>query len=346
MALAERFRVGYMSRVPHPAFLEATAADPSLEVVRLAFDMPETAILKALGACRGYYIMAARHELPERWHLAASLVRELPSLLIAVSYGAGYDTVDVEACSAAGIGVVAQGGGNAQGVAEHAIGMMLALLKRVPEAHLAMRAGRAMPREQFMGRELAGRSVGLVGLGHIGTRVATILKAFGCRVIAVDPFLDHATCADRNAEKVEWPELLAESDIVSVHAPLTRLTRGLFDAEAFAAMRRGAVFVTTARGGIHDENALLEALRSGRIAAAGLDVWDEEPPPADHPLLAHPAVLASQHIAGVTFESRERVARMAAEAFSAISAGLVPPRLVNPEIAADMLRRRAVGSSA
>ena len=118
-----------------------------------------------------------------------------------------------------------------------------------------------------MGRELAARTVGLLGLGHIGTRVATLLKtllkAFGCRVLAVDPFLDAATCAARNAAKVELPELLAECDVVSVHAPLTRLTRGLFGAEAFAAMRQGAIFVTTARGGIHDEAALLAGLALG-----------------------------------------------------------------------------------
>jgi D-3-phosphoglycerate dehydrogenase len=338
--MRERFRLAYLSRVPHPVFLEAVAADPSLEVVRLSFDMEETAILEGLWRCQGYYVSSARHELAERWHLSASLVAKLPSLLLAVSYGAGYDTIDVAACSAAGIGVVNQAGGNAEAVAEHAIGMMLMLLKRVPEAHVAIKAGRAVPRENFMGRELAGRCVGLVGLGHIGTRVATLLKAFGCRVLAVDPFLDRATCAARNAEKVELPELLAESDIVSLHAPLTKLTRGLFDAQAFARMRQGAVFVTTARGGIHDEEALLEALRSGRIAAAGLDVWDEEPPPPEHPLLAHPAVLASQHIAGVTHESRQRVSRMAAEAFSAIAAGRVPLRLVNPQVASAMMQRR------
>jgi D-3-phosphoglycerate dehydrogenase len=210
ITMREPFRLAYMSRVPHPAFLEAVAADPSLEVVRLSLDMPEAAALAALGSCRGYYVSSARHELAERWQLNVALIRELPSLVIAVTYGAGYDTVDVEALTAAGIGLVNQGGGNAQAVAEHTLGMMLALLKRIPEAGLAIKAKRALPRENFMGRELAGRKVGLLGLGHIGTRVATLLKAFGCTVLAVDPFLDAATCASRNARKVELPELLSE----------------------------------------------------------------------------------------------------------------------------------------
>jgi D-3-phosphoglycerate dehydrogenase len=344
--MRDRFRLAYMSRVPHPAFLEALSADPSLEAVRLSYDMPEADILAGLKGCRGYYVSSARHELAERWHLTSSLVSELPHLLLAVSYGAGYDTVDVEALSAAGIGLVNQAGGNAQAVAEHTLGMMLTLMKRTPEAHLAIKAGRASPRENFMGRELAGRTIGLVGLGHIGTRVAALLKAFGSKVLAVDPFLDAATCASRGAAKVDLGELLAECDVVSVHAPLTRLTRGMFDKAAFAAMRQGAVFINTARGGIHDEEALLEALRSGRLAAAGLDVWDVEPPDAQHPLLAHPAVLASQHIAGVTHESRERVSRMAAEAFSTFAAGRIPPRLVNPEIATRMMQRREAMASA
>jgi D-3-phosphoglycerate dehydrogenase len=335
-----------MARVPHPAFLEETSADPALEVIRLDYETPEADILAALKTCDGYYISSARHELSKPWHLTSSLIAELPGLLLAVCYGAGYDTIDVEACSAAGIGVVNQAGGNAQAVAEHTIGMMLALLKRIPEAHLAIKAGRPLPRENFMGRELAGRTVGLLGLGNIGTRVATILKAFQCRVLAVDPFVDAATCASRGAEKVELPELLAACDVVSVHAPLTRLTRGLFDAAAFAAMRKHAVFVTTARGGIHDEGALLQALRSGHIAAAGLDVWDTEPPAPDHPLLSHPSVIASQHTAGVTSESRERVTRMAAGAFSDIAAGRVPPRLINPEVAERMMQRRGIAVAA
>jgi D-3-phosphoglycerate dehydrogenase len=226
--------------------------------------------------------------------------------------------------------VVNQAGGNAEGVAEHALGMMLSLLKRIPEAHAILRAGALKQREALMGRELVNRTVGIVGLGHVGTRTAQLAKAFGCRVLAVDPYLDTATCAERHAEKVDFETVLKESDIVTVHCPLTRETRGMFGAAQYAMMKKGALFISTARGSIHDEAALHAALVSGHLAGAGLDVWEKEPPPPSHPLLSHPSVIASPHTAGVTHESRERVARMAAEAFASAAAGKVPPRLLNP----------------
>jgi D-3-phosphoglycerate dehydrogenase len=212
--------------------------------------------------------------------------------------------------------------------------MMLSLLKRIPEAHAVLRAGTLGQRESLMGRELTGRTVGIVGLGHVGSRTAQLAKAFGCRVLAVDPYLDAATCAARNAEKTDFTRVLAESDIVTVHCPLTRKTRGMFGAAQYALMRKGALFISTARGSIHDEAALYSALVSGHLAGAGLDVWEKEPPAATHPLLSHPAVIASPHTAGVTHESRERVARMAAEAFATAAAGKVPPRLLNPDAVA------------
>jgi D-3-phosphoglycerate dehydrogenase len=167
----------------------------------------------------------------------------------------------------------------------------------------------------------------------VGARVAEILRlAFGCRVLACDPYLDSAAIAARGAEKRELPALLAEADVVSLHCPLTPETRGLIGAAQFAAMRPGVVFVTTARGSIHDEAALLAALESGHVASAGVDVWDVEPPPVDHPLLHHPAVVATQHTAGVTEESRMKITRIAAQAFSDLAAGRMPPRIVNPEV--------------
>ena len=180
-----------------------------------------------------------------------------------------------------------------------------------------------------MGRELVNRTVGIVGLGHVGSRTAQLAKAFGCRVLAYDPYLDEATCAERNAEKVELDTLLKESDIVTVHCPLTRETRGMFGAEQYAMMKKGALFISTARGSIYQEDALHKALEAGHIAGAGLDVWEKEPPGREHPLLSHPAVMASPHIAGVTHESRERVATMAAEAFAIAASGKLPPRLLN-----------------
>ncbi len=331
-AAGRRFRVGYLSHVPHRSFLDTAAAQPSLEVVRVPLDRPEEAVVSALAGCDAYYCMASRDELPKPFHVHAALLSRLPDLLMVGSTGAGYDPVDPSACTAAGVLLVNQAGGNAEGVAEHAVGMMLALLKRMPEAQAAMRAGRARDRNALMGRELRGRTVGLVGIGHVGTRAAEILRlAFSCRVLACDPYLDAGTVAARGAEKVDMPTLLAESDVVSLHLPLSPESRGLMDAGAFARMRPGAVFVTTARGSIHDEAALHAALASGHLAGAGLDVWEREPPPPDYPLLALPNVVASQHTAGVTDESRANITRIAALAFADAAEGRLPPRIINPE---------------
>lgn len=339
--MTQPFRVGYLARLPHPAFTEATAAEPGLEVGGMDLDAGDDRILAFLQSCHGYYVIASRDELPRQWHVGPELLAKLPNLLIAVSYGAGFDTIDLPACTAAGVGVVSQTGGNAHGVAEHALGMMLALIKRIPESHAALKAGTLRSREDFMGRELGGRTVGIVGLGHIGTRVAALAAAFGCEVLATDPYLDAATCAARGARKVELPELLAGADLVTIHCPRNRETLGMVGKDFYSAMRPGAIFVTTARGGIHDEGALLAALESGHLAGAGLDVWDREPPAADYPLLHHPKVIASPHTAGVTHESRGRVARMAAEAFLAIAAGRVPERLIDPSAGERMMARRA-----
>jgi len=301
--------------------------------VPLPIDAPEAAIA-LLAECHGYYVMASRDELPRPLHVDATLLAQLPKLLMVGSTGAGYDTVDPAACTDAGVLLVNQAGGNAEGVAEHAVGMMLGLLKRMPEAQAAMRAGRAKDRAALMGRELRGRTVGIVGAGFVGTRVAEILRAgFGCTILAADPYLDAATVAARGATLVPLPELLAASDVVSVHCPLNAETRGLFGAAAFAAMRPGALFVTTARGSIHDEGALLAALESGHLAGAGLDVWAQEPPDPAHPLLTRPDVIATQHTAGVTRESRANIARIAAEAFIQAAHGELPPRQINPDVA-------------
>ncbi len=331
--MRRRFRVGYVGWVPHPAFLETAALDPKLEIVPIAMDQPESAMIQTLSSCHGYYVMAARDELPRALHVHAELLSKLPNLLVAASYGAGYDTCDPRACTEASVLLLNQAGGNAEGVAEHAVGMMLACLKRMPEAHAAMKAGRAADRNALIGRDIKGMTVGLVGAGNVGRRTAEILKlAFGCRILASDPYVEVAALEALGIEKHPLETLLIHADIISVHCPLTEETRGLIGADAFAAMKPGVVFVTTARGSIHDEAALLEALNSGHVASAGLDVWAQESPPVDHQLLAHPAVIASQHTAGVTLQSRANITRIAALAFSDLAAGRMPPRVINPAV--------------
>lgn len=337
-----RFTVGYIDPPMYDSFRQLLAGRDDIALLRLGDQAtPAAVLLERLRDCDGYYVSANRDELPAALHVSRQLLAGLPRLKVVATYGAGYDTVDVPACSDAGVAVVNQAGGNARAVAEHAVAMAMALLKRIPEAHAALLGGMHGPRERLMGRELAGRPVGIVGLGHIGRCSAAIFRALGCTVLACDPYMDAAACAQHGARKAGLDELLAASDVVTLHCPLTVETRGLFDAARFAAMRPGAVFVNTARGSTYDEVALKAALDSGHLAGAGLDVWAREPPAADHPLLVHPAVLASPHTAGVTHESRDRVARLAAQVFVEAAAGRLPARCLNPEVAPRLRPRLA-----
>lgn len=327
----------YFDRPMHPAFVDAALADPNLRVARLNSGDSPTVLDEKLAGCHGYYISSSRSALAPRYQVSSELLSRMPNLQVVVMYGVGYDSVDVSACSDAGVVVVNQAGGNSEAVAEHALCLILAALKRVPENQTRLQLGTALSSEDLMGRELAHRRIGIVGLGHIGSRLVQMLRPFDCEVQAYDPYLDETTCAHRGAEKVDWNTLLSTSEVISVHCPLTIETRGMFRAREFSQMPSESVFITTARGGIHDERDLYNALVEGHIAGAGLDVWEQEPPMPDTPLLTLPTVLATRHTAGVTVESRERVAIMAANVLSRAAEGKQLPRVVNPE----MLTRNA-----
>jgi D-3-phosphoglycerate dehydrogenase len=232
------------------------------------------------------------------------------------------------------VAVVNQAGGNREGVAEHVMAMMLSLSKRIMLTHNAMRAGGAYQRQDFMGDDVQGRTIGIVGIGHVGSRVAELCRGlFAMRVLAFDPYLTADQIAARGGEKIDTlDDLLRQADYVSINCPHTAETRGMIGAAQYAMMQKHAYFITTARGGIHDETALHDALVAGRIAGAGLDVWEDEPPPSDHPLLHLPNVLVSPHTAGITRQSRHNIARIAAEQMIAILDGARPPRLLNPEV--------------
>jgi D-3-phosphoglycerate dehydrogenase len=336
------WRLVYFDFVQHPAFLEILAARPEVEVTKLSFAGDAAANFEVLRRVHAYQATSVKDDLPPAYMINADFLARTPNLLVVSMHGAGYDTVDVAACTEAGVLLVNQSGGNAEGVAEHALAMMLSLLKRIPESDSWVRQGRPHKRAELLGRDLLGKTVGIVGLGNIGRRVAELTRGpFRCRVLAYDPYLDAATCAERGAEKVEFATLLAESDVVTIHCPRTAETEGMFGAAEFARMKKRAVFVNTARFGIHDEAALRGALESGHLAGAGLDVWQREPPPKDHPLLALDTVIASPHVAGVTEDSRCRVAQFAAEQLLGIFAGERPPRLINPEVWPRYLERRA-----
>lgn len=315
-----------------PVFDRRLAAEPGLELEVFSVRGPADAAWQALQRAHVYHASAAKDELPRPWWVGPELLQRCPGLLCVSSSGAGYDTIDVAACTAAGVAVVNQAGGNAASVAEHALAMMLVLVRRMGECDRRLRRGGSFAREEVMGHELGGRTLGLVGIGHIGSRVASLAKAFGLDVLACDPLLDPQEITRRGARPASLAELLEQSDIVSLHCPRDASTLGMIDGAAFARMKPGALFITTARGGIHDEQALAEALRSGHLGGAGIDVWDREPPPPDHPLLQMDKVLATYHTAGVTHEARRNIARIAADQIALLLAGGRPPRLVNPEV--------------
>ena len=240
--------------------------------------------------------------------------------------------MDVRACTDSGVLVVNQSGGNAQAVAEHVVAMLLSLAKNIIQTDRFLRQKRGMSREAFKGQNSQGRTIGIVGLGNVGRRVAHICRqGLGMQILAYDPYLTAGDIESRGAIQTDLEPLLAQSDYVTVHCPYNEETRGLISQREIALMKDSAYLITTARGGIVDEDALAGALSENRIAGAGVDVWEVEPPPMEHRLLTFDNVIATYHTAGVTTESRVAMAEWNAEQLIDIFAGKRPPRLVNPE---------------
>ncbi len=324
-----------------PVFEERLALEPGVEVACVPMPPDFEGVARALAGAQVYHIHSAKDELPPQGYVTAALLERCPQLIAISTYGAGFDTVDVAACTRAGVAVMNQAGGNAASVAEHAMGLLLAVARRIAESDRLLRAGYSGTREALAGHEIAHRVLGLVGIGHIGTRMARLARAFDMEVLACDPYVAPAEIERRGARPLGFEALLERSDVVSLHCPRDRDTLRMMDARAFARMKRGAIFVTTARGGIHDEAALEAALASGHLAGAGLDVWDREPPPRDHALFAHPGVVATFHTAGVTAEARRNIAALGAEQIAALLRGERPARLVYPEVWDDFNLRRS-----
>jgi D-3-phosphoglycerate dehydrogenase / 2-oxoglutarate reductase len=327
-------RVFYVNNVAAPVFLEILAKRFDIQVDRLENETPDAEADPILSLAHAYQIGSSRQELVMKLQAYTPLLNRCPNLLVLSTSGAGFDTVSLADATAAGVAVVNQAGGNKEGVAEHVMAMMLALSKRIVASDHAMRSGAAYQRRDFMGDDVQGRTIGIIGIGHVGTRVAELCRGlFQMRVLAYDPYLTAEQIAARGAEKVSaLEELLRQADYVSVNCPHTAETRGMMGAAQFAQMQSHAYFITTARGGIHDEAALATALTAQQISGAGLDVWEDEPPPSDHPLLHIDTVIVSPHTAGVTRQSRHTIAKIAAEQMLDMLDGKKPPRLLNPEV--------------
>jgi D-3-phosphoglycerate dehydrogenase / 2-oxoglutarate reductase len=263
----------------------------------------------------------------------AAVMDRAPGLRVIARTGIGYDAVDVAAATARGIAVCNTPDGPTISTAEHAITLMLMVAKNVKPSEAALIAGSSgRYYARHTGIELAGKVLGLVGFGRIARRVATIAESIGMRIVVFDPYLDPAAVPQRIGRAESLDELLRAADVVSVHVPLSDASRGMFDAERFGAMKRGAVFVNTARGGLVDHDALLAALDSGRLVGAGLDVTHPEPLPVDHPLLGRDDVVVTPHVASATSDGKLRILRAAFEEAMAALHGRRPDHLVNPEV--------------
>ena len=239
------------------------------------------------------------------------------------------NNVDVAGATRAGIPVLHTPGRNADAVAEMAIALLFAATRHLVAADADVRAGQVyrdgtIPYQRFRGWEVAGRTAGLVGLGAVGRALRWRLSGLGASVIAYDPYNEEAHHG--------LDELLASADIVSLHAPVAEDTVGMIGAEQFAAMRDGVVFLNTARAQLHDTDALVDALRSGKVAAAGLDHFVGEWLAPDHPLAGMPNVVLTPHIGGATWNTEARQAQMVADDLALLLAGRTPTHIVNPEV--------------
>jgi D-3-phosphoglycerate dehydrogenase len=241
--------------------------------------------------------------------------------------GVGVDNVDVEAATERGILVVNAPTANLMSATEHTFALLLALARAVPAADASMKRGE-WQRKRFVGTELKDKTLGIVGFGRIGQRVAARARGFEMRVVAFDPFLDPALAARHEVEMLALDELLATADAVTLHTPLTRATRHLIDATKLALMKPAALLVNCGRGGVVDELALLAALESGALGGAAIDVFEQEPT-SRHELVRHPRVVATPHIGAQTGEAQERIAQETARMVLAALAGEMPSAAVN-----------------
>jgi D-3-phosphoglycerate dehydrogenase len=326
-------KIVFLDNLPAQNGLDILYSQSKVEIVKISSSDSEEKCFSILKNADAYQVGAARDEVPEYLQVDKYFLSKVPNLLIVSSSGAGYDTIDVPACTDSGVLVVNQTGGNAEGVAEHAVAMILNLFKRINEADLALRRGWNGSRTDLIGRDLLNKTVGIVGLGNTGSRVAEICKlAFNCEILAYDPYIAKDTFNSKNAKQVDLGELLIKSDVISVHIPLNKETNNMINKDWFQKMKKGSFFVTTARGSIHNEDDLYDVINNGHIAGAGLDVWGYEPPSSSHKLLKLDNVIASPHTAGVTTDSRTKMSEFVATQLLDLFDGKDPARAVNPEI--------------
>ncbi|HEY1517750.1 MAG TPA: phosphoglycerate dehydrogenase [Solirubrobacteraceae bacterium] len=297
---------------------------PDVEVIErydLADDSPEQPLADGL---TGAWAVVAGGE-----RYSPAVLQGATALRAIVRWGTGSDAIDLGAASQAGVAVVTTPGANADAVADMALSLMLASLRRLPGLDSAVRTGAWRP--PGITRDLAEATVGILGLGAIGRAVARRVRGFRCRVIAVEPHPDRDFCAANGVELADLDEMLPHADVLTVHAPLTEGTRHIIGADEFALLPAHAVVINTSRGPLIDQHALVAALRHGVIAGAGLDVFEEEPLPDDDPLLTLPNVIVSGHASSFTHLAMRRTGAAVLASVRELLEDRLPAACLNPE---------------
>ncbi|PWR01444.1 hydroxyacid dehydrogenase [Meridianimarinicoccus roseus] len=268
--------------------------------------------------------------------LDAAVMDAAPQLKVISKHGVGVDNIDIQAAADRGIPVLVATGANAVSVAEHAIALLLATVKRVVPLDASLRAGR-WEKPGFLGREIAGSTLGLMGMGAIAQATGRMARGLGLKLAGYDPYAHDSAFETLGVTRCATVEdLLARSNILSLHCPLNEQTRGLLNAGTIARMPEGAYVINTARGGLIDEPALVAAIRSGHLAGAGLDTFASEPPAPDHPFFAVPEIVLTPHIGGVTREAGARVGVDAVRGIFQVLDGqpVAPERIINRKLLA------------
>jgi len=258
----------------------------------------------------------------------AELLAAATKLKVIARAGVGVDNVDLDEATRRGIVVMNTPDGNTISTAEHAFGLMLALARHIPQAHQSLAEGR-WDRKLYQGVELRGKTLGIVGLGRIGRAIAARANAFGMHVVAYDPYVSDG---GEDVEMVELDSLFAQADFITLHAVITDETRHLIDVDSLAKMKRGVRIINAARGALVDEVALAKAIQSGQVAGAAVDVYGQEPPPADHPLIGLTGVVHTPHLAASTSDAQVEVAVQAARQIVAALLKKDYQNVVNPEV--------------
>ncbi|GBD11972.1 D-3-phosphoglycerate dehydrogenase [bacterium HR23] len=308
----------------HPQGVAFLRSQPDVEVAERPREGPREALVSLL---RDAHALIVRSETK----VTADLLAQAPNLVVVGRAGVGVDNIDVEEATRRGVAVVNAPTGNIIAAAEHAIALLLAVARRIPQAHASLQRGE-WKRSQFVGTQVRDKTLGIIGLGRVGSQVAQRARGLQMRLLAYDPFVSADLANRLGVTLVPLERLLQEADFVTVHAPLTPATRHLIGAKELALMKPGAYLINVARGELVDEEALLHALNEGRLAGAGLDVFSQEPPPPEHPLLRHPRVVVTPHLGASTEEAQAEVAQEVAEQVLAVLRGQPAAYTVNAPV--------------